>query len=82
MLFRSGTQAENLLLNKDLGLFIHHFKFSIIDQITSISGYSEDDNQKRIALSNELAGIDNFVNSLKKAVYLKKKIGNSEIEPE
>jgi hypothetical protein len=76
-----GSQAENLLKNKDLAMFIHHFKFDVADQLSSMRGNTEEDNQTRIALSNELAGIENFVNSLKKAVYHKNKIGNSEIEP-
>ena len=46
-----GSQAESLMKNRDLAMFIHHHKFDI------------------------------FVNSLKRAVYLKTKVGNSEIEP-
>jgi hypothetical protein len=71
-----GSQAENLLKNKDLAMFIHHHKFELADTLASIRGYGPDDNQQRIALAHELAGIDSFVNSLKKAVYLKNKIGN------
>jgi hypothetical protein len=77
-----GSQAENLLKNRELGLFIHHYKFDVCDQLANITGHTIDDNNKRVALSNELTGLDNFVNSLKRAVYLKNKIGNSEIEPE
>ena len=71
-----GSQAENLLKNKDLAMFIHHHKFELADTLSSIRGFGPDDNQQRIALAHELAGIDSFVNSLKKAVYLKNKIGN------
>ena len=77
-----GSQAENLIKNKDFAMFVHHYKFEVADQIASIRGHSPEDNQQRIALSNELTGIDNFINTLKRAVYLKSKIGNSEIEPE
>lgn len=76
-----GSQAETLLKNRDLAMFIHHHKFEIADQLAGIRGHSPEDNALRIALSNELSGIDNFVNSLKRAVYLKNKVGNSEIEP-
>ena len=76
-----GSQAGNLMKNKDLAMFIHHQKFDIADQLAGIRGHTPEDNALRIALSNELAGIDNFVNSLKRAVYLKTKVGNSEIEP-
>lgn len=76
-----GSQAESLMKNRDLAMFIHHHKFDIADQLAGIRGHTPEDNALRIALSNELAGIDNFVNSLKRAVYLKTKVGNSEIEP-
>jgi hypothetical protein len=77
-----GSQAENLLKNKDLAMFVHHFKFQLADELIEITGHTQDDNTKRIALSNELKGIDSFVSSLKKAVYLKNRLGNVEQTPE
>jgi hypothetical protein len=77
-----GSQAENLLKNRDLAMFVHHFKFQLADELIEISGHTEVDNTKRIALSNELRGIDSFVSSLKKAVYYKNKLGNAEVAPE
>jgi hypothetical protein len=74
-----GSTAENLLKNKDLAMFVHHFKFSLADELASIRSHTPDDNARRIAISNELAGIDNFVNSLKRAVYLKNRIGNMQM---
>jgi len=76
-----GSLAEGLLKNKDLALFVHHFKFSLTDELASIRSHQPDDNARRIAVSNELAGIDNFVNSLKRAVYLKNRIGNTNEVP-
>lgn len=73
-----GSLAEALLKNKDLAMFVHHFKFSLADELASIRSHQPDDDARRIALSNELVGIDNFVNSLKRAVYLKNRIGNAE----
>jgi hypothetical protein len=72
-----GSLAEALLKNRDLAMFVHHFKFSLADELASIRSHQPDDNAKKIAISNELAGIDNFVNSLKRAVYLKSRIGNT-----
>jgi hypothetical protein len=72
-----GNQAELLLKNKELAMFVHHFKFSLADELASIRSHTPDDNARRIAVSNELAGIDNFVNSLKRAIYLKSRIGNT-----
>ena len=76
-----GSQAENLLKNKDLAMFIHHYKFEVIDQLASLRGHTPEDNQQRIAMANELSGIDNFINTMKRAVYYKNKVGNSETEP-
>ena len=74
-----GSQAETLLKNRDLAMFVHQFKFEVSDQLANIRGHTPEDNLQRIALSNELTGIDNFINTLKRAVYYKNKIGNSEI---
>ena len=68
-----GSQAEALLKNRDLALFIHHFKFEVADTMSSISGHTADDNARRVALSNELRGIDQFVATLQRAVYMKNK---------
>ena len=69
-----GSQAEALLKNRDLAMFVHHFKFSLADDLATIRSHLPEDNARRIALSNELAGIDSFVNSLKRAVYLKNRV--------
>ncbi len=74
-----GSQAETLLTNKDLAMFVHHFKFSIADELANMRGNTADDNAQRVALSHQLAGIDNFVSSLKRAVYLKNRVGNTEV---
>lgn len=76
-----GSVAEALLKNRELAMFVHHFKFSLADELASIRSHQLDDNTRRIALSNELAGVDNFVSSLKRAVYLKNRIGNTEQVP-
>lgn len=75
-----GSKAENLLTNKDFAMFVHQFKFEVIDQLSNIRGHTPEENQLRIALSNELTGIDNFINTLKRAVFYKNKIGNSDID--
>ena len=73
-----GSQAEALLKSKDLAMFVHHFKFSIADELSNIRGHSPEENAQRVAFSHQLAGIDSFVNSLKRAVYLKNRVGNAE----
>jgi hypothetical protein len=77
-----GSQAEKLLKDKDLAMFVHHFKFELADSLANIRGHSPDDNAQRVSLCNELAGIDSFITSLKRAVYLKNKLGNTNQVPE
>lgn len=74
-----GSQAEALLKSKDLAMFVHHFKFELADNLASIRGHTPDENAQRVALCNELTGIDSFITSLKRAVYLKSKLGNTEV---
>ena len=74
-----GSLAEALLKNRDLAMFVHHFKFECADTLASIRGHTPDDNMQRVSLCNELAGIDSFITSLKKAVYLKNKLGNTNV---
>jgi len=69
-----GTQAENLLKNKDLAMFIHHYKFEVADQLADMRGHTPTDDAQRVALCNQLVGIDSFVSSLKRAAYLKNRI--------
>lgn len=69
-----GSQAEALLKNKDLALFIHHFKFELADTLANLNGHTPDDNARRIALSNELRGIDQFIATLQRAVYMKNRV--------
>jgi hypothetical protein len=69
-----GSQAENLLRNKDFAYFIHTFKFERVDVLSEINNHTQEGNAERIALSNQLAGIDEFVKSLKRAVYFRNRV--------
>lgn len=69
-----GSEAEALLKNKQLALFVHITKFDLADQLTAIVGHSQDDNNRRIAISNQLAGIESFIDTLQRAVYYKKRV--------
>jgi hypothetical protein len=69
-----GSQAENLLKNKDFAYFVHQFKFERVDVLTDIGGHTEADNSQRVALSNQLTGVDEFVKTLKRAVYFKNRV--------
>lgn len=76
-----GSQAEALLKNRDLAMFIHHYKFELADSLVEITGHSEVDDKTRIAVANYLAGVDGFVTNLKRAVYQKNKITAYEQAP-
>lgn len=75
-----GSQAEALLKNKELALMIHHFKFEVADALSAIPGHDTDSNARRVALSNQLAGIDSFVATLQRAVYMKNRVVNQQQE--
>ena len=76
-----GSAAENLLANKDFALFVHHFKFDLADELSSITGHTVDDNARRISIANNLAGIDKFVAQLQRAVWFKGKVVTLQNEP-
>ena len=76
-----GSQAEALLKNRELAVFVHQFKFEVLDAITAITGYTEEDNNRRVALSNQLSGIDGFIASLQRAVHYKNRAVTLQNEP-
>jgi hypothetical protein len=76
-----GSQAEALLKNKDLAFFIHQFKFEVADALTAIAGHSADDNSRRVALTNQLSGIEEFIKTLQRAVYMKNRVVTQQAEP-
>lgn len=66
-----ADNAAALLKNKELALFIHLLKFDYCDQLAAIKGHDEESNNKRVAISNKIATIDDFVGLLKQAVITK-----------
>ena len=69
-----GSQAENLLANREFAMFVHQFKFEMTDALIDIKTHTEQDNTTRIAVSNQLAGIESFITMLKRAVYFKNRV--------
>ena len=76
-----GSDAEALLKNRDLALFVHHFKFDLADSLITIPGHSPDDNSRRVAVANQLAGMDAFIACLRRAVIMRNKILEWESRP-
>ena len=77
-----GSQAEALIKNRELAMFVHHYKFELADMLVGITGHTEADNLQRIAIAHQLTGIDQFVTSLRRAVYQKNKMIAFESQPE
>lgn len=69
-----GSQAETLLKSRDLGQFVHHYKFLLADIQSELTAHTPEANAERVAIANQLAGISGFINSLKRAVYYKNKV--------
>lgn len=69
-----GTAAENLLKNKDFVLFVRQFQLESIDSLTEIKSHTAEDNSLRVAISNQLSGIDSLIGLLKRQVYLKDRV--------
>ena len=69
-----GTSAENLLRNRDFAMFVHQFKFEMTDALGDIRTHTQDDNTTRIAVANQLAGIEQFTSMLRRAVYFKDRV--------
>ena len=76
-----GSRAEALLKNPDLALFIHQYKFDLCDQMAAVAGHDTDANNRRVALANQITGIDQFVASLQRAVYMKNRVVSQQDGP-
>ena len=76
-----GSDAEALLKNRELALFVHHFKFDLADGLIMIQGHSPDDNSRRVAVANQLTAMDAFIATLKRAVMMRNRIVEWESDP-
>ena len=76
-----GSDAEALLKNRELALFVHHFKFTLSDILLTIASHSDEANAHRVAVANQLTGIDAFIGSLKRAVMMKNRVIEWEAAP-
>jgi hypothetical protein len=69
-----GSQAEILLRNREFILFVRQFQLETMDMMTEIRTHTEQDNSARVALANQLSGIDSFIAVLKRARQLKDRV--------
>ena len=71
---KNGVAAEGIMRNRDFAQFVHQYKFEVCDALTDVVGHTAEDNNRRVALSNQLAGIDGFISTLKRAAFFKQKV--------
>jgi hypothetical protein len=48
----------------------------LCDALSEIAGHTDTDDRKRVAISNQIAGVDGFVALLQRAVYFKNRVVN------
>jgi hypothetical protein len=60
---------------------VHHFKFELADSLIMITGHTPDDNSRRVAMSNQLSGMDAFIACLQRAVIMRNRILEWEADP-
>lgn len=73
-----GDHAEALLANQHLTEFLYHFRFTVMDALSGITSHDADANARRIALANQLSGIDAFQDGLRRAVSLRNRVVNTQ----
>lgn len=72
----TGSLAENLINNVDLQTFVSGFKKTLYKDLTAIQGFTEEHNAKRLAITQQIVGIEGFVDYLMKQVERKNKVVN------
>ena len=53
---------------------MRQFQLESVDSLTEVKAHTAEDNNLRVAISNQLSGIDNFIGLLKRQVYLKDRV--------
>jgi hypothetical protein len=74
----AGEQARLLLANPDFAKFIYQYKFELLDGMDAVQGYTEVEDNRRLALTHQVAGIQGFVDMLHRVVHYGSKAGNIE----
>ena len=70
----NGSAAEALMRNKEFAQFVHQFKFEVNDAMSEIRTHTAEDNALRICLVNQIAGIDSFIATLRRAAFFKQRV--------
>lgn len=78
---REGEKAEALLKNPDFAQFVYQCKFELADKLLDIQGYTEEHETRRLAITHQIAGIQELVDMLTRAVYYKNRVVRLEQSP-
>lgn len=78
---QTGSLAENLLNNSELNTFINWYIISQYGEMSSINGFTEEHNAKRVAIAHRLAGVEGFVEYLNKIVKRKNDVVTYQSKP-
>tara|TARA_R110000772_G_scaffold268708_1_gene397803 strand:- start:516 stop:827 length:312 start_codon:yes stop_codon:yes gene_type:complete len=68
--------AESLLGDPQFKKFVRSVNNSIINEVMNIKGHTQDDNNRRVALNNQLTGINKVVEKLQDTVKVREKLVN------
>jgi hypothetical protein len=71
---QTGSKAENMLNNTELLSFIQVYKYNLVKELTALNGFSEEQNSKRLGITQQIVGVEGFVDYLAKQVERKNKV--------
>lgn len=73
-----GENAQRILDDANVMNFLLVTRSDIVEELTKISGFSEEHISKRLALTYNLSGLERFVDTLRNAVIDKERIVSME----
>ena len=73
-----GAAAERILNDAEVMHFLMLTRSDIVEELTDISGFSEEFTNQRLALTYNLSGLERFVGQLRSAVVYKNRIVSEE----
>lgn len=78
---QTGSSVENLLNNSELNTFINWYCISQYQELSSVNGFTEEQNAKRVAIAHRLAGVEGFVDYLNRLVKRKNDVVTYQSKP-
>lgn len=78
---QTGSLAENLLNNSELNTFINWYILTQYQEMSSINGFTEEHNSKRVAIAHRLAGVEGFVDYLNRLIKRKNDVVTLQSKP-